>query len=100
MRRSLPEAVLEEIGRLEPAAIAQTREEAWPDVRDADELADTLVTLVALPGSFVTPGGETVSARWGGYFRRLPSAGRAARARPDGGAFWVAPETLGTRLAV
>src|SRR5213596_806924 len=32
MRRSLPEAVLEEIGRLDPAAIAQTREEAWPDV--------------------------------------------------------------------
>ncbi|PYV24372.1 MAG: DEAD/DEAH box helicase [Acidobacteria bacterium] len=100
MRRSLPEAVLEEIGRLDPAAIAQTREEAWPDVRDADELADTLVTLVALPESFVTPGGETVSARWGGYFRRLASERRAARALQDGAAFWVGAEKLGTFLAV
>ena len=100
MRRSLPEAVLEEIGRLDPAAIAQTREEAWPDVRDADELADTLVTLVALPESFVTPGGETVSARWGGYFRQLASERRAARALQDGAAFWVGAEKLGTFLAV
>src|SRR5689334_19987732 len=38
MRRVLPESVLEEVGKLEPAAIAQVREEAWPDVRDADEL--------------------------------------------------------------
>ena len=45
MRRMLPEAVLEEVGRLDPAAIAQVREEAWPDVRDADELHDVLHTL-------------------------------------------------------
>jgi ATP-dependent Lhr-like helicase len=49
MRRSLPEAVLSEIGRLDPAAIAQVREEAWPDVRDADELHDSLQTLIAFP---------------------------------------------------
>ncbi len=35
MRRSLPEAVLSEIGRLDPNAIAEVREEAWPDVRSA-----------------------------------------------------------------
>ena len=49
MRRMLPESVLEEVGGLDPAAIAQVREEAWPDVRDADELHDVLHTLVALP---------------------------------------------------
>jgi ATP-dependent Lhr-like helicase len=49
MRRVLPESVLEEIGGLDPDAIAQVREEAWPDVRDADELHDVLHTLVALP---------------------------------------------------
>src|SRR6202167_1437801 len=38
MRRMLPEAVLSEIGRLDPAAITEVREEAWPDVRDADQL--------------------------------------------------------------
>jgi ATP-dependent Lhr-like helicase len=49
MRRMLPASVLEEVGRLDPAAIAQVRAEAWPDVRDADELHDVLHTLVALP---------------------------------------------------
>jgi ATP-dependent Lhr-like helicase len=49
MRRILPESVLEEVGKLDPAAIAQVREEAWPDVRDADELHDVLHTLITLP---------------------------------------------------
>ena len=51
MRRVLPESVLEEVGGLDAGAIAQVREEAWPDVRDADELHDVLHTLVALPES-------------------------------------------------
>ncbi len=49
MRRMLPEAVLNEVGRLDQQAIALVREEARPDVRDSDELHDTLQTLVALP---------------------------------------------------
>src|SRR5207248_1539237 len=49
MRRMLPEAVLGEIGRLSPQAIAEVCDEAWPDVRDAEELHDALLTLVALP---------------------------------------------------
>jgi ATP-dependent Lhr-like helicase len=49
MRRSLPESVLEEVGGLDPGAIAQVQSEAWPDVRDEDELHDVLHTLVALP---------------------------------------------------
>ena len=40
-------SVLSEVGRLDPAAIAEVREEAWPDVRDADELHDVLQTLIA-----------------------------------------------------
>ncbi len=49
MRRMLPEAMLQEVGRLDQAAIAQVRDEARPDVRDGDELHDTLQTLVAIP---------------------------------------------------
>ena len=49
MRQVLPESVLQEVGRLDPAAIAQVQQEAWPDVRDADELHDALLTLIALP---------------------------------------------------
>ena len=49
MRRVLPASVLEEVGALDPAAIAQVQQEAWPDVRDADELHDVLHTLVMMP---------------------------------------------------
>src|SRR5579862_5085398 len=52
MRRVLPESVLEEVGGLDPGAIAQVRSEAWPDVRDADELHDVLHTLVGVPEEF------------------------------------------------
>jgi ATP-dependent helicase Lhr and Lhr-like helicase len=49
MRRVLPESVLEEVGALDPVAIEQVQREAWPDVRDADELHDVLHTLVMVP---------------------------------------------------
>jgi ATP-dependent Lhr-like helicase len=58
MRRMLPESVLEEVGGLDAGAIAQVREEAWPDVRDADELHDVLHTLVALPEGFGSMWGQ------------------------------------------
>src|ERR1700736_3487604 len=51
MRRVLPETVLGEIGRLDPAAIAEVRADAWPDVRDAEELHDALLTLIAVPAA-------------------------------------------------
>jgi ATP-dependent Lhr-like helicase len=51
MRRVLPASVLEEVGALDPAAIAQVQQEAWPDVRDADELHDVLHTMVMVPES-------------------------------------------------
>src|SRR5260221_5484104 len=49
MRRMLPESVLEEVCKLDPAAIDQVRREASPDVRDPDELHDVLHTLIPLP---------------------------------------------------
>jgi len=70
MRRVLPESVLEEVGGLDQGAIAQVREEAWPDVRDADELHDVLHTLVALP--------EKLDSVWG----QPPSAVLSSGARP------------------
>ena len=62
MRRMLPESVLEEVGKLDPAAIAQVRAEAWPDVRDADELHDVLHTLVALPEDLLFMWGQPAPA--------------------------------------
>jgi ATP-dependent Lhr-like helicase len=69
MRRMLPASVLEEVGKLDPDAIAQVREEAWPDVRTADELHDVLHTLVALP--------EASGPMWG----QPPSAVQSSEAR-------------------
>src|SRR5579862_1350087 len=98
MRRALPEAVLSEIGRLDPAAIAEVRREAWPDVRDADELHDVLQTFVLLPAQFpqdtsplVESAGKSIS-EWGRFFDELSSAGRAARAFAGDRGYWVAAE--------
>lgn len=108
MRRTLPEAVLSEIGRLDPSAISAVREESWPDVRDADELHDVLQTLIALPDfsaggssssevcayadSFLRERIDDSAQRWHEYFAALQSERRAARAVFDGRAYWVAAE--------
>src|SRR5256886_2746907 len=104
MRQILPESVLEEVGKLDPAAIAQVREEAWPDVRDADELHDVLHTLIAVPedlGEF--SGGQTPAARgieeWSGYFARLAQerrAGVAVVGDTNPRRYWVAAERART----
>jgi ATP-dependent Lhr-like helicase len=102
MRRILPESVLEEVGKLDPAAIDQVREEAWPDVRDADELHDVLHTLIAFPVTDpASEHGETgVPARpversstlWQSFFAQLSAQGRAAVARVGDRSYWVAAE--------
>jgi ATP-dependent Lhr-like helicase len=92
MRRMLPESVLEEVGGLDQAAIAQVREEAWPDVRDADELHDVLHTLVALS----EPASCFGTGQWKFYFDRLTGEGRAASAICNGRTYWVAAERART----
>jgi len=100
MRRMLPESVLEEVGGLDAGAIAQVREEAWPDVRDADELHDVLHTLVALPEGGPALGTQHLAfshdalwtASWRHFFERLTSEDRAGLACVDGRRYWVAAE--------
>jgi ATP-dependent helicase Lhr and Lhr-like helicase len=102
MRRVLPEAVLSEIGRLDPAAIEQVRADAWPDVRDAEELHDALLTLGALPLGAAEHGGplegalarrlRDATALWRAYFEELSAGRRAALVLVEGAAFWVAAE--------
>jgi ATP-dependent Lhr-like helicase len=96
LRRVLPESVVREVGQLDPAAIAQVRREAWPDVRDADELADALQTLVVLPESCVGPDGEEVKTRWATYFRELEASNRATSAIHNGAGYWVSAEKAET----
>ena len=96
MRRMLPESVLEEVGGLDPAAIAQVREEAWPDVRDADELHDVLHTLVAMPEDRIS------KDEWRFYFERLLDEGRAGIAAQPAARrrYWVAAERARTFLVL
>jgi len=84
MRRTLPESVLNEVGALDPEAIAEVRQDAWPEARDADELHDVLQTLTTLP--------EMVATAWIGHFERLTAERRAARARQNGITYWVAAD--------
>ena len=67
MRRTLSADMVEGPGALDAEAIAQVADEAWPLVRDADELHDALLTLITLPP---TP-------EWEEYFGELSQAGRA-----------------------
>ena len=92
MRRVLPEAILSEVGRLDPAAIAEVREEAWLDVRDADELHDGLLTLIALPEPEIAP--EASSTNWHVLFQQLVSQRRAMRAIDKNRTYWVAAEKV------
>ncbi|MGA7293385.1 MAG: DEAD/DEAH box helicase, partial [Terriglobales bacterium] len=97
MRRVLPASVLEEVGALDPAAIEQVKREAWPDVRDADELHDVLHTLVMLPDDrsqfpVSTSQQEPTAASWSEFFERLQTENRAFVAEAAGKRFWVAVE--------
>jgi ATP-dependent Lhr-like helicase len=85
MRRSLSTETLRDIARLDPDAIAQVRAEAWPLVRDADELHDVLLSQGLLPALEGEP--------WRAYFEELRSAGRATDVEGIAGAsFWTATE--------
>ena len=105
MRRVLPETVLSEIGRLDPAAIANVREDAWPDVRDAEELHDALLSFIALPvaASNAQPMTNALQiklqesvAQWTPYFEQLVAERRAGRAQADCATYWVTAERAAT----
>ena len=81
MRRVLPEAVLQEVGRLDQTAIARVREEARPDVRDSDELHDVLQTLVAAPEEIGDGEWQDAIASWAPFLAELLEGWRVVRAK-------------------
>ncbi len=81
MRRILPEAVLNEVGRLDQQAIARVRDEARPDVRDSDELHDTLQTLVAVPEEMPDPDWQHAVETWKPFIAELLEGWRVVRAK-------------------
>ncbi len=100
MRGMVPDKMLGEAGRLDPAAIAELREECWPDVRDEHELHDLLCSLVVVPEEILSIEG---AVHWAGFFERLEFHGRATMAEhartaiPGGGGAGGAPPPVMAR---
>ena len=84
-RRTIRPEDMSDLGQLDPGAIAQVRSEAWPLVRDAEELHDTLLSVGAL--------GADEAPEWRGFFEELVARGRAAACHITGGPpLWIAAE--------
>ena len=100
LRRALPEDA-RELGRLDDSAIAEEHANAWPPIRDADELHDALLNLGILPETDAGGDrGNSDSRRMAGWFADLAAAGRAYCLNlPDGWRAWVAAERLPTAFA-
>ena len=88
LRRTVRTDFAEGAGGLDPDAIVQVAAEAWPVVRDPDELHEALLTLITVP-----PVPE-----WEPFFATLVDTGRGADLQVCGGSpdpptvFWVAAE--------
>jgi ATP-dependent Lhr-like helicase len=87
-RRWLDPETAADVGKLDPAAIAQVREQAWPEVTNADELHDALNSHGLITGE------EGLSAGWSIHLESLIAARRAARLFHEGREFWVCAECL------
>ncbi len=77
-RRWLDPQTASEFGKLDPIAITQVSEEAWPNVDNVDELHDALMSLGAVTEA------ELRHSGWSLLFDQLVSAGRATRMSCDG----------------
>jgi ATP-dependent Lhr-like helicase len=85
MRRTLPPELAGQIGRLDPEAIAEVEAEAWPVVRDPDELHDALLSLAWIADSQMPAG-------WLPFLEELKRTGRVLRSPQYKG--WTAAERI------
>ncbi|MCE9606948.1 MAG: DEAD/DEAH box helicase [Planctomycetia bacterium] len=92
-RRGVTIDAVRDLGRLEPAAIEQVCADAWPTVRDPDELHDALLSMVVVS--------EVDGAPWREMFEPLRRAKRALTATTAAGRrFWVAAERASLAKAI
>jgi ATP-dependent Lhr-like helicase len=80
LRRTLRTDVTDGAGALDPEAIRTVAKEAWPLVRDADELHEALLGMVIVPAR----------TEWTPFFNELVVARRATAMH----GFWIAAERL------
>jgi ATP-dependent Lhr-like helicase len=82
----------QDLGRLDPAAIAAVREQAWPQPRDRDEMHETLLQLGAL-----TAADLAANPAWPAWLAELAADARAtalAASTQPAQALWVCAERL------
>ncbi len=98
MRRTVPDSVLGETGRLSPDAIAEVRAGQWPDVRDEHELHDQLQALTIVPEEAVlelaAEHARASAGSWPLLFARLVASRRATVAVTGDTRYWVTAERL------
>lgn len=97
MRRVLPQAVLQEIGKLDCAAIREVQQQAWPDVRNADELHDVLQTLIVYPidaNAYQRQLNPDSVCLWEDYFKELIVNQRAGIVTWQNKTYWVAVDKV------
>ena len=82
MRRTLPADYAEGAAALDPDAIATVSAEAWPPMRDPDEIHEALLGLSMLPAY------DSL------LFEQLVADRRATTVTIDGHAFWVPAERI------
>ncbi|MDH4567625.1 DEAD/DEAH box helicase [Pseudomonas sp. BN414] len=88
-RWSDPESA-DDLGALDLEAIAAVAEEAWPQVRDADEMHEALLALAC-----ITHAEAQANEGWVGWLAQLAKARRASCLQLEGKpAMWVAAERL------
>ena len=88
LRRALPENA-EDLGALNPEAIHSASEDAWPVVRDAEELHDALLGLVLFPESEI----DRFPREASGWMDSLARDGRAFRLEANGRVYWAGAES-------
>ncbi len=94
-RRTYSPDDVRDLAKLDADAIARVREDAWPLVRNHEELHDALVAL----GVFAESEGER--ADWAPHFAALARASRAGRLVREGlPTLWVAVERWTAAIAV
>lgn len=100
LRRALPDDS-RDLASLDPAAIQEEAGNAWPRIRDANELHDALLSLGILPEKIALKNDrDTGSQEIAQWFQDLVNAGRAYRlGEDDNGAAWVATEKLAAYAA-
>ncbi|HTU66487.1 MAG TPA: DEAD/DEAH box helicase [Steroidobacteraceae bacterium] len=87
-RRWLDPESAADMGKLDPAAIKLVREQAWPEVTNADELHDALHAMGVITAD------EGRRENWARWLDELIDANRATRLTTGASTFWTCAECL------